>query len=477
MGSERADAVVVGSGPNGLCAAIVLARAGLQVLVLERADTIGGCARTAALTQPGFRHDVCSAVQPMAVGTPFLNSLPLAKHGLAWIHPPAPLAHPLDDRPAAMLERSLEDTARTLGRDGKAWTKWMRPWVRDFEKLVGDAMAPPGIPRHPIMMARFALDAVRSASAVAESRFRGAEARALFAGLASHSVMPLDMSPSAAIGFMLGIAGHAVGWPIARGGSQALSDALALHLAELGGSIETGVEVTALDAIPTDGPILFELAPVQVADIAGEALPGSFRARLRRFQHGPGVCKVDYALDGPIPWTDPAVSRAGTVHLGGTLDEIAAGERQVWDGTHAERPYVLLAQQSLFDDSRAPEGHHTVWAYGHVPNGSDEDQSARITAQIERFAPGFRDRILAQHVRTAAGFERYNPSYIGGDINIGAPALGQLLTGPAARLDPYTTPDPRLYLCSAATPPGGGVHGMCGVYAARTALRRWAPDR
>ncbi len=469
--------MVVGSGPNGLSAAIVLAQAGLRVLVLERAPDIGGSARSAALTLPGFSHDVCSAVHPMAVGTSFVNSLPLEQYGLEWIHPSAPLAHPLDDAPPAMLERSLEATGLTLGEDGDRWIQWMQPWVNQWPALVGDAMAPPGFPEHPILMARFALEALRSAESLALTRFQGSHARALFAGLAAHSVYPLDKTPTAAIGFMLGIAAHAVGWPMPKGGAQSLSNALAQHLRSLGGTIQTNTEVTCMDDIHTDGPIVFELAPTQLADIAGDALPDSYRDKLLRFQYGPGVCKVDFALDGPIPWRDAEVARAGTVHLGGSLTEISVGEQAIWEGHHAQQPFVLLAQQSLFDGTRAPSGQHTAWAYCHVPNGSDSDESARIRAQISRYAPGFEDRIIEQSVRTASGFSAYNPSFVGGDINIGAPALSQLFTGPTFRLNPYTTPNPRLYQCSSATPPGGGVHGMCGVNAAKAALQRWAPGR
>jgi len=472
MSSLRPDAVIVGSGPNGLAAAIALAQAGRGVLVLEGAETIGGGARTAELTLPGFRHDVCSAIHPMAISSPFLRSLPLADHGLEWVHPTAPLAHPLDDRPAALLERDLEATGATLGEDGVRYVRWMKDWVDSWEALSADALAPLGMPAHPFLMAGFGMAGLRKATAVAQ-RFKGPAAQALFAGLAAHSVLPLDMMPSAAIGIMLGIAGHASGWPMPRGGSQSLSDALAAHLRNLGGEIEVGVPVSSLDEIPTDGPILFETSPAHLADIAADALPAGFTKKLRRYQYGPGICKLDYALSGPIPWKDPAVARAGTVHLGGTLAEIARSERQAWEGEHCDKPYVLLAQQSLFDDTRAPAGQHTLWAYCHVPSGSDRDMSPIIEHQIEHAAPGFRDLILARHVRTASQYAAYNPNYIGGDINGGAPTMGQLFTRPTARWNPYTTPNDRLFLCSAATPPGGGVHGMCGWHAAQAVLGRW----
>ncbi len=472
MSSHRADTVVVGSGPNGLAAAIVLAQAGRRVLVLEGAETIGGGARTTELTLPGFRHDVCSAIHPMAISSPFFLSLPLAEYGLEWVHPAAPFAHPLDDQPAAILERDLAATAATLGDDAERYIRWMQGWVEQWEALCQDALGPPGLPAHPFLMAGFGLSGLRKATTVAR-RFKGPAAQALFAGLAAHSVLPLDMAPSAAIGIMLGIAGHAAGWPMPRGGAQALSDALAAHLRTLGGTIETGVMVSSIDQIPTDGPVLFETAPRHLADIAGEALPGRFKAKLGSYLHGPGICKLDYALDGPIPWRDPTVARAGTVHLGGTLEEIARSERAAWEGEHCEQPYVLLAQQSLFDETRAPAGKHTLWAYCHVPSGSDRDVSVDIENQIERFAPGFRDLVLHRHVRTATDYASYNPNYIGGDINGGAPTLGQLLTRPTARLSPYTTPNPRIFLCSASTPPGGGIHGMCGWNAAQAVLHRW----
>lgn len=472
MSSQKTDAVVIGSGPNGLCAAIVLAAAGRSVAVLEGASTIGGGARTAQLTLPGFHHDVCSAIHPMAVSSPFLRSLPLADYGLQWVHPEAPLAHPLDDGPAAILYRDLSATAATLGPDGEAYTRWMRGWIEQWEALSTDALAPLGMPAHPFLMAGFGMAAMRKATSVAR-RFSGTPAQALFAGLAAHSVLPLDMTPSAAIGIMLGIAGHAAGWPMPRGGAQALTDALAAHLRSLGGTIETEVQISRLEEVPTQGPVLFETAPSHLADIAGGHLPAAFAKKLRRYQHGPGICKLDYALSGPLPWSDPAVAQAGTVHIGGTLKEIAHSERMAWDGEHCEKPYVLLAQQSMFDPSRAPPGKHTLWAYCHVPSGSDRDVSGIIEDQIERFAPGFRDLILHRHIATAADTARYNPNYIGGDVNGGAPTLSQLFSRPTARLSPYTTPNPRIFICSAASPPGGGIHGMCGWHAAQAALKHW----
>jgi len=462
------DTAVVGSGPNGLAAAITLAQAGLSVVVLEADEQVGGGARTRELTEPGFLHDVCSAIHPMGISSPFLRTLDLESHGLQWVQPDAPLAHPLDDGPAAMLERDLDATAATLGVDGKKWKSWMSTWVPRWEGLCADALAPLGVPAHPIWMAQFGLSAFRAADGLAKSRFSGPEAQALFAGLAGHSVMPLEMSPSSAIGIMLGIAGHAVGWPMPKGGSGAISTALASLFESLGGHIETGVRVTHIDQVPTDGPILFETAPARLVDIAGDALPLGYRKKLQAYRHGPGVFKIDYALNAPIPWRDPAVSRGGTVHLGGTLAEIAASEAKCWKGEHSDAPYVLVAQQSLFDDSRAPTGKHTGWAYCHVPNGSSKDMTTAIEAQLERFAPGFKDTVIAKHSMHSLDFEAYNANYIGGDVNGGMPTIDQLFTRPTATT--YRTPNKRLYLCSAATPPGGGIHGMCGHFAAKAVL-------
>ncbi len=465
------DTAVVGSGPNGLAAAITLAQAGRSVVVLEAADTIGGGARTRELTEPGFLHDVCSAIHPMGISSPFFKTLPLNEHGLEWVHPLAPLAHPLDDRPAAMLEQDLDATAETLGDDGARYAKWIKPWIPRWDGLCNDALAPLGVPKHPIWMAQFGLSAFRPALGLAKSRFREPAAQALFAGLAGHSVMPLEMAPSSAIGLMLGMAGHAVGWPMPKGGSQSISDALASLLRTLGGEIQTGVQVTQLEDVPTTGPILFETAPARLVDIAGDELPLAYRKKLQAYRHGPGVFKIDYALNAPIPWSDPAVARGGTVHLGGTIEEIAASEHACWNGKHSDAPYVLVAQQSLFDSSRAPEGKHTGWAYCHVPRGSTKDMTEAIENQIERFAPGFRDTVIRRHTMHSLDFEAYNANYIGGDVNGGEASLDQLFTRPTTSI--YRTPNKRLYLCSAATPPGGGIHGMCGHFAAKAALSDW----
>ena len=465
------DAIVVGAGPNGLAAAIVLARAGRSVLVVESADTVGGGTRTAALTLPGFRHDVCSAIHPLVPGSPFLRTLPLEEHGLEWVESPAALAHPFDDGTAALLERSLAATAATIGGDRAAWLRMMGPLVWKADVILGGVLGPLRVPRNPLTLARFGLDAIRPATSVARRRFREPRARALFAGLAAHSMLPLTRSPSAGVGLVLALLGHHVGWPFARSGSQAIADALASYLRSLGGEIRTGQNVESLDDLPATRAVLVDVTPRQLVRMAGKRLPAGYRRRLGGYRYGPGVFKLDLALDGPIPWRAEECTRAATVHLGGTLEEIAASEAAISRGLTPERPYVLLAQQSLFDPTRAPAGKHTVWAYCHVPNGSGADMTDRIEAQIERFAPGFRDLILARHTMGPADIEAYNPNYVGGDINAGVQDLRQLFTRPVARSVPYSTPAKGLYICSASTPPGGGVHGMCGYWAARAALR------
>jgi phytoene dehydrogenase-like protein len=469
---EHPDAIVVGSGPNGLAAAITLARAGRSVRVLETRETVGGGARSAELTRPGVVHDVCSAVHPLVAGSPFFQALPLSDHGLELIHPPAPLAHPFDDGTSVVLERSVAATADALGPDRDAYRKLMVPLVGDAERLMPGLLGPLRPPRHPAAMARFGISGLQSATGLARRRFQGRHARALFAGAAAHSMLPLDAPATAAFGLVLSILGHSVGWPFPRGGAQRIADALASCLRSLGGEIETSHEVSSIEELPPARAVLFDLTPRQLLGVAGERLPARYRRRLARYRYGPGACKLDWLLDGPIPWRDEACAGAGTVHLGGELEQIAAAEATVVRGEHPQRPFVLLAQPSLFDPTRAPEGLHTAWAYCHVPNGSDRDMTEQIEAQLERFAPGFRARVLKRHVMTAPQLEAYNPNYVGGDINGGMQDLRQLFARPAPRIDPYATPARGIYICSSATPPGGGVHGMCGHLAARSALRR-----
>ena len=465
------DAVVVGAGPNGLAASVELARGGRSVAVLEAEGTVGGGARSAEITLPGFVHDLGSAIYPLGYASPFFRSLPLGEHGLEWIHPPAPLAHPFDDGSAAVLERSVEGTARNLGRDAAAYTRLMRGIAADTDRIAAYFVGSPRLVRHPLSLAASGLRSLRSARSLADDWFEGEHARGLFAGNAAHSFLPLEKPPSAMFGLLLSTLGHAFGWPFPRGGAQKLADALASYLRSLGGEIYTGVRVRSVDEVPKTRTVLFDVTPRQLLDIAGEHFTEGYQDALKRYRYGPGVFKVDFALDGPIPWKAEECLRAGTVHLGGTLDEISAGEAAVWRGEHPERPFVLLAQQSLFDPTRAPEGKHTVWAYCHVPNGSTFDMTGRIEGQIERFAPGFKERILAKNGMGTADLERINANLVGGDINGGVMDLRQLFTRPMLRLNPYSTPARGLYICSSSTPPGGGVHGMCGYLAARAALR------
>jgi phytoene dehydrogenase-like protein len=465
------DAIVVGAGPNGLAAAIELARAGLSVRVLEAADTVGGGARSAELTLPGFVHDVCSAIHPLGVSSPFFRTLPLTERGVEWIEPPAALAHPFDDGTAVLLERSPDAAVPTLGDEDARWRRLFAPLVRDTDPLLEDILAPLHVPAHPLALAGFSARSAPPATLLARLWFRGAKARGLFAGLAAHSMLPLERPPSAAFGLTLGLLAHAVGWPLARGGSQQLSNALASYLNALGGEIEAGRQVESLAELGEARVVLLDVTPRGLLALAGDRLPTRYRRRLERYRYGPGVFKLDWALDGPIPWRAEECGQAATVHLGATLEEIAASEAAPGRGKIAERPYVLLAQQSLFDPTRAPAGRHTAWGYCHVPNGSNVDMTERIERQVERFAPGFRERILARSVLGPADLERRNVNYVGGDINGGAATLTQLFTRPVARVSPYTTPLPGVFLCSSSTPPGGGVHGMCGFHAARAALR------
>lgn len=472
------NVLIVGAGPNGLAAAIRLAQAGARVKVFESHDTIGGGTRSAELTLNGYLHDVCSAIHPLSLASPFFQKLPLNSFGLDYIHPPFPLAHPLDGGGAVVLKRSLVETAMGMDQDGSAYLKLMRPLVRDWKRLMADTFRPlPLPPRHPLTLVRFGLPAIHSAMGLAQSRFRGTRARALLAGLCAHSILPLDRMLTASFGLLLGLLAHAVGWPMVRGGSQRIADALGAMLHSMGGQISTGSKVTSLQDLPASRAVLLNLSPRGLLEVGGERLPPAYRSQLERYRYGPGVCKVDWALEEPIPWEAQEARQAGSVHVGGTMAEINLAEAQVWEGEHPQHPFVLLAQQSPFDPSRAPQGKHTAWGYCHVPAGSDRDVSDRIEAQIERFAPGFVNRILDRHVMTAVDMEAHNPNYVGGDINGGVQDLRQLYSRPALLLNPYRIPTigseahPGLYLCSASTPPGGGVHGMCGYHAAETVLK------
>jgi phytoene dehydrogenase-like protein len=469
--SPHYDAVVVGAGPNGLAAAITVARRGGSVLVIEAKERVGGGSRTHELTLPGFRHDLCSAIHPLGLGSPFFQQLPLDRFGLEWVHPEIPVTHPLDDGSAAALHRSLPATAAALGCDGRAWMRLMEPLVGEWKKLIPAFLSPLPLAPNLLGLARFGVHALQPATWLANARFAGDRAKALFAGLAAHAIMPLETPATAAFGLVLGILAHGVGWPFPRGGASAIPEAMARYLQSLGGTIETGWPVESLDELPSARMVLLDITPRQFLKMAGERLPSSYRGKLERYRYGPGVFKIDYALSEPAPWTAPDCRRAGTVHLGGTLAEIAASERAAGTGKNPERPYVLVAQQSLYDPTRAPAGNQTLWAYCHVPHGSTFDMTERIEAQIERFAPGFRETILARRVHTPADLHRYNPNYIGGDINGGVQDLRQLWTRPVLRFPPYSTPLPGVYLCSSSTPPGGGVHGMCGYHAARWAER------
>jgi phytoene dehydrogenase-like protein len=468
-----ADAIVVGSGPNGLSAAIELARNGHSVTVYEANNTIGGGCRSAELTLPGFVHDLCSAFHPMGAASPFFRQLDLAKDGLEWIEPPVAMAHPLDDGTAVLLERSVDATATGLGADGRAYRRLVEPLVGEWDDLAADALGPLlRFPRHPLVLARLGLPGLFPARMLAQRAFSTQRARALFAGLAAHSDLPLDAPLTASFALMFAVATHVASWPFPRGGSQRIADALAARLSSFGGNIETGRRVGDLSELPKARAYLCDVTPRQLDHIAGPRLSDGYRKRLRSFRYGPGVFKLDYAIDGPIPWRAQECLRAGTVHVGGPLDQIAESEAAVARGEPPARPFVLVGQQSLFDPSRAPAGKHTVWAYCHVPNGSTFDMTERIEAQLERFAPGFRERILARSVMGPAEVELHNENYIGGDIGGGSNSVLQFLTRPFPRVDPYATSARDVYLCSSSTPPGGGVHGMCGYHAARSVLRR-----
>lgn len=469
--STTYDAIIVGSGPNGLAAAIRLALEGLKVKVFEASATVGGGMRTAELMQQGVHHDICSAIHPMAASSPFLKQLPLSDFGLEWIQPQYPVAHPLDNGKAVVMQRSLEATADDLGIDSASYKNLMQPIAENWDALTNDFLGPLTIPKHPFLMARFGLNAIQPAQRL-QSKFETEEAKALFAGLAAHSILPLDAPVTAAIGLVLGAAGHSVGWPLPKGGSQSIANAMTRYLQSLGGEVETDFEVTSIDQLPSHQCILFDLTPRQLIEIAGDRLPEWYVNRLKKFKYGSGVFKIDYILKEPVPWSDPRCQKAGTVHLGGMFGEIAAAEKLLDDNKHAEKPYVLVAQQSMFDESRTPDGRHTLWAYCHVPSGSTRDMTQEIDNQIERFAPGFRDVVEERHTMNTSQFEEYNANYFGGDINGGRQDIWQLFTRPIHLINPYATPADGVYLCSSSTPPGGGVHGMCGYHAAMLALRK-----
>jgi phytoene dehydrogenase-like protein len=469
--STEFDAVVVGSGPNGLAAGIVLQQAGCKVLLIEGKNTLGGGVRSEELTLPGFVHDICSAVHPLAVSSPLFSKLPLEKYGLQWIYPPVELVHPFDDGQVISVRRSIDRTSAQLDGDQNAYRRIFSRFLQQWDALSAEFLKPIRIPSHPFLMAEFGLYALQSLNGFVHHYFKNEKTRALLAGMASHSMLDLNAPVSASFGLILGLSAHAVGWPLPQGGAQSITTALARHFKSLGGEIMLDSPVTSLKQLPDSRLTMLDVTPRQFLEIAGDRLPPYYFNQLRSYRYGPGVCKVDWALDGPVPWKSMDCLQAATVHIGGSLEEILQSEHEVHKGIHPEQPTVILVQSSLFDPTRAPQGKHTAWAYCHVPNGSIENMQARIEMQVERFAPGFRNRILASHVYTAAQMESYNPNYVGGDINGGLQDMRQLVTRPTMRWDPYSTPIKGVYLCSSSTPPGGGVHGMCGYWAARQALK------
>ena len=464
------DAIVVGSGPNGLAAAITLQQAGLSVLLIEAKKTIGGGIRSEELTLPGFVHDVCSAIHPMSATSPFFRTLPLEGHGLQFINPPIALAHPFDDGSVALFHQSLQQTAQALSEDQQTYMKLMTPIVDDWPRISADVLAPFHFPKHPFAMARFSLHAVTSATHLGK-RFVSQQGKGLWMGMAAHGMQCLSDATTSAVALVLMAAGHSAGWPLAKGGSNAIANALCSYFISLGGVVQTDFYVRSLSQLPSSHALLFDVTPRQLLAIAGHRFSSLYKWQLQRYRYGMGVFKIDWALDSPIPFTAEACRQAGTLHLGNTADEIIASEKLTSQGKHSQDSFVLLAQQSLFDRSRAPQGKQTAWAYCHVPNGSTLDMTANIEKQVERFAPGFRDVILARHTMNSAQMEEYNVNYVGGDINGGLMNVGQLFTRPALRWSPYKTSARGIYICSASTPPGGGVHGMCGYHAAKKVLK------
>ena len=464
------DAIVVGSGPNGFAAAIAMQEQGIRVLVIEGKDTIGGGLRSAELTFPGYTHDICSAIHPLAVASPFFKNLPLDKHGLEYIFPEVAAAHPFDDGTAAFLKKSIGETALSLGEDEQAYSKLLNPLLKNWQELLKDVLAPLHIPHNPLELVKFGLNGLLPAVALAK-RFNTDLAKGLLAGMAAHSMQPLSNISTSAVALVLMAAGHHKGWPIPKGGSAAIANALASYFTSIGGKIETSLMIHSLSQLPSSHAVLFDITPKQLLKIAGHRFSSIYKWQLGRFRYGMGVYKMDWALDEPIPFKNEICRNAGTLHLGNTFEEIVVAEKQTWQGKHPEKPFVLLAQPSVFDSSRAPKGKHTAWAYCHVPNNSTYDMSMAIENQVERFAPGFKDLILSKHTMDSRQIESYNPNYVGGDINGGVIDIGQLFTRPALRYSPYKTSQKGLYICSSSTPPGGGVHGMCGYYAAKKALK------
>ncbi|HZJ19011.1 MAG TPA: NAD(P)/FAD-dependent oxidoreductase [Pricia sp.] len=468
---KRYDIVIVGSGPNGLSAGIALSQKGLKVLIIEAADAVGGGTRTAELTLDGFHHDVCSAVHPMGYLSPYFKTLPLEKFGLEWIIPEASVAHPLNGEEAVLLSKSIDATAQNLGIDSGAYKKLITPFVAKADGLLKDSLKPLGFPSNPLLFMRFGLKAFQPASFFAKNAFKEERARALFAGCTAHSVLPFEKFFTTAIGLLFLVTGHVENWAMPKGGSQNIAKALAGYFRSLGGEFLLATKITDYRQLPEAKKYIFDTDPAQLASIAKDRLPVSYQNKLKNYRYGPGVFKIDYALNGPVPWSDASCLKASTVHVGGTFKEIAASEKETWEGRHSKTPFVLLSQQSQFDPTRAPEGKHTGWAYCHVPNGSNVDMTPFIENQIERFAPGFKDIVLAKNTMDTGDFYRYNPNYLGGAITGGASDIFQLFSRPVSLFDPYSTAHPNIFICSASSPPGGGVHGMCGFYAAKSVLK------